>query len=192
MRHLDSEDVRGNSLTNATTRSLVAPSPPEPPVTTDPALTNVTGDNDEQRPPLIGQQQPILASDWLLGTHYRLGFIHKYQLCSGAWIRTEPTLIYPHLTSVFSEMHSAHHVCTLRQVLADHHHYHLNLLHSPTVELFYPTHHIGPVIGHNGHHHMRHTHRVTSSLFMNCNSTVITRHGSSESGDRLKCELCCH
>ena len=55
MRHLDSEDVRGNSLTNATTRSLVAPSAPEPPVTTDPALTNVTGDNYEQRAPLIGQ-----------------------------------------------------------------------------------------------------------------------------------------
>ena len=107
MRHLDSEDVRGNSLTNATTRSLVAPSPPEPPVTTDPALTNVTGDNYEQRAPLIGQHWPILASDWLLSTHYRLGFIHKYQLCSGAWIRTESTLRYPHLRSV---LHSAYNV----------------------------------------------------------------------------------
>ena len=191
MRHLDSEDVRGNSLTNATTRSLVAPSPPEPPVTTDPALTNVTGDNYESRAPLIGQQQPILASDWLLGTHYRLGFIHKYQLCSGAWIRTEPTLIYPHPRSVFSEMHSAHHVHSETSIGRSSS---LSFKPPPHTDSFYPTHHIGPVIGHNGHHHMRHTHRVTSSLFMNCNSTVITRHGSSREsgGERLKCELCCH
>ena len=54
----------GNSVTNATSRSLEAPSPPEPPVTTDPALTNVTGDNYQQRRLLIGQQPTILTSHW--------------------------------------------------------------------------------------------------------------------------------
>ena len=34
-------------------------------VTTDPALTNVTGDNYELCSPLIGQQPTVLASDWL-------------------------------------------------------------------------------------------------------------------------------
>ena len=54
----------GNSVTNATSRSLEAPSPPEPPVTTEPALTNVTGDNYQTRRLLIGQKLTILASDW--------------------------------------------------------------------------------------------------------------------------------
>ena len=116
----------GNSVTNATSRSLEAPSPPEPPVTTDPALTNVTGDNYQQRRLLIGQQLTILASDWPVtssASFININFVpepgpgQRRHSVSGAASAS---------WSVFTS-------CSLSQVLADH----LNLLLvTPTEEVF--------------------------------------------------------